>query len=237
MKIYTADFETTTQKEDLRVWAWGVCEIGNYTNFIYNTDIDSFMKWCYDHTPLTLYFHNLKFDGEFILSYLLRNGFKYSDKLYTKTFNTIISGMGQFYEITICFYRNKTRSKIVKIYDSLKKLPFKVEKIAKDFNLPILKGSIDYKLKREKGHKLTDEEVDYLRNDVEIVARALKEQFDEKLTHLTIGSDSLHVYKKMITKRKFEKLFPVLDVEVDNNIRKAYRGGYTYTNKIFQKRR
>lgn len=230
MKIYTADFETTTNKEDLRVWAWGVCEIENFNNFIYGNSIESFIKWCKENAPLTLYFHNLKFDAEFILSYLLSHNFKYSERLRNKYFNTIIAGTGQFYKLSFSFGRDKN----VTIYDSLKKLPFSVKKIAESFELPILKGEIDYTAEREKGHILTEEELAYLRNDVEIVARALKEQFDEGLTHMTIGSDSLHIFKDMIGEKRFEKMFPVLPVEIDNNIRKAYRGGYTYVNKIFQ---
>ena len=230
MKTYTADFETTTDKNDLRVWAWGLCEIDDFNNFIYGNNIESFFKWCKDNAPVTLYFHNLKFDGEFILSYLLSHNYKYSERLRRGYFNTIIAGTGQFYKISFSFSRDKT----VTIYDSLKKLPFSVEKIAESFNLPILKGEIDYTKYRSNDHILTNEEISYLRNDVEIVARALKEQFNEGLTHMTIGSDSLHIFKDMIGEKTFERMFPVLPVAIDNNIRKAYRGGYTYVNKIFQ---
>lgn len=33
MSRYTADFETTTDPNDCRVWAYGICEIGNTDNF------------------------------------------------------------------------------------------------------------------------------------------------------------------------------------------------------------
>ena len=33
IKSYTADFETTTNPDDLRVWAWGVSDIDNPNNF------------------------------------------------------------------------------------------------------------------------------------------------------------------------------------------------------------
>ena len=29
-KSFTADFETTTDKDDLRIWAWGVCNIDDF---------------------------------------------------------------------------------------------------------------------------------------------------------------------------------------------------------------
>ena len=234
IKSYTADFETTTDKNDLRVWAWGTCNINDFNDFQYDNNIESFIKWLELHHGSNIYFHNLRFDGEFIISWLLKNGFKYNDLLVSKTFNCIIAGTGQFYKIDICFYKRGKYKKLVHIYDSLKKLPFPVKKIAESFELPILKGEIDYKAKREIGHILTDEELAYLRNDVEIMARALKIQLDEGLTHMTIGSDALNSFKKILTKKMFDVYFPKLDVEVDKDIRRAYRGGYTYTNKIFQ---
>lgn len=66
--LYTADFETTTDINDCRVWAWGTCQIGDDYKFEYGNDIETFMKKCAN--PLsndTYYFHNLKFDGEFII--------------------------------------------------------------------------------------------------------------------------------------------------------------------------
>ena len=43
-KIYTADFETTTDINDCRVWAYAICEVGNPDNFIYGNSIEDFMK-------------------------------------------------------------------------------------------------------------------------------------------------------------------------------------------------
>lgn len=233
-ECYTADFETTTDKDDLRIWAWGVCNINDFEQFEYGNTMEGFIDWLKEHYNSNVYFHNLRFDGEFLISWLLKHGFKYNDDLVSRTFNCIIGGTGQFYKMDICFYKRGKFRKVVHIYDSLKKLPFSVKKIAESFELPILKGEIDYKAKREVGHILTDTELKYLRNDVEIMARALNIQMAEGLTHMTIGSDALHVYKNIIGEKTFKSYFPVLDVEVDRDIRRAYRGGYTYTNKIFQ---
>ena len=233
-ECYTADFETTTDKDDLRIWAWGVCNINDFEQFEYGNTMEGFIDWLKEHYNSNVYFHNLRFDGEFLISWLLKHGFKYNDELVSRTFNCIIAGTGQFYKMDICFYKRGKFRKVVHIYDSLKKLPFSVKKIAESFELPILKGEIDYKAKREVGHILTDDELKYLRNDVEIMARALNIQMAEGLTHMTIGSDALHVYKNIIGEKTFKSYFPILDVEVDRDIRRAYRGGYTYTNKIFQ---
>lgn len=239
MKKFTADFETNVDEKDCRIWAYGICEIGKPDNFIYGNNMDDFIKWCANKKEnYVLYFHNLKFDGEYIYHYLLTNGFKcIKDKKEraSKTFTTLISDTGQFYSIEIYFeIRNERHVNKVTIYDSLKILNMSVEKIAKDFNLPIRKLELDYNLKREKGHVLTSEEVDYLRNDVEIMSRALKIMFDENLTKMTIGSDALHNYKEM--NKNFKKYFPVLPYEIDKDIRRSYKGGFTYLNDIYKEK-
>lgn len=45
MALFTADFETTTDPTDCRVWACGICEIGNPDNFTYMNDINGFIEW------------------------------------------------------------------------------------------------------------------------------------------------------------------------------------------------
>jgi hypothetical protein len=101
------------------------------------------------------------------------------------------------------------------IYDSLKKLPFKVKDIAKSFKLDLRKGEIDYDAPRPVGHTITEEEYAYIKNDIEIVADALKIQFDQGLDRMTCGSDSLEGFKSVISKKLFTKLFPVLGEEAD----------------------
>ena len=239
MRKFTADFETTTDENDCRVWAFGLCEIGNPDNFIYGNTIEDFIKFCQNKKEnYTLYFHNLKFDSEFIFNYLLSNGYKcIKDKKerQDKTFTTLISDTGQFYSVEIYFEtKNKNHINKVTIYDSLKILNFSVEQIAKDFNLPIQKLELDYNEYREVGHILTDHEINYLKNDVEIMARALNIMFNENLTKMTIGSDALANYKQM--NKNFKNYFPQLPYEIDADIRKSYKGGFTYLNDCYKEK-
>ena len=239
-KKYSADFETTTDPNDCRVWAWSICNVEDVNDIYYGNDIGSFILKCQQLANCDLYFHNLRFDSQFIIWYLLKSGFKYAekDKMKTLTFNTLINGDNQIYELEICFKAKYMGSrayyKKVAIFDSLKKLPFTVKKIAKDFQLPVQKLTMDYMAPRERGHIFTKDEQDYLRNDVEIMARALKIQFDQGLTKMTIGADALSSYKRIIGEDNFKHWFPVLDPETDRLIRKAYRGGWTYVNPMFQ---
>lgn len=227
--LFTADFETTTDPLDCRVWACGICSIDETHSFKYGNSLEWFIEFAKNNTGSTFYFHNLKFDGEFILCYLFEHGYKHvtdRKKLKTKTFTTLISDKGQFYSLEICFNKNEYKTEKITIYDSLKILPFSVEAIAKGFNLPISKLEIDYEEKREKGHILTQQEIDYLRNDVEIMSRALLTLFNQDLRQMTQGSNALYDYKKIVGKKNFSKWFPIPDYDFD--VRQSYKGGFTY---------
>lgn len=229
---YCADFETTTAEDDCRVWGFGVVNIDDLKEIEVGNSIDQFMGWCQSSRQnKEIYFHNLKFDGEFIISWLLNNGYEYSEIKRENTFSCLISSSMQFYSIEVIYKSYSKRLRKTTFYDSLKKLPFSVARVAKAFHLPISKLEIDYNEFRAVGHKLTDHEIEYIKADVIIMAMALKQQFEQGLTKMTIGSDALHNYKESIGgKDLFLKNFPVLPFEIDKDMRYAYRGGFTYLN-------
>ena len=96
-KKFTADFETATWLEDeTYVWAWATCEIGNEENIEMGNNIEKFMDFLQKEKNSVWYFHNEKFDGEFIIWWLEKNGYRWvKDKKHakTKTYTTIISDM------------------------------------------------------------------------------------------------------------------------------------------------
>lgn len=236
---FAGDFETTTDENDCRVWAYALCNVDDPSEFIYGNSIDEFFEICQDYLHnYKIWFHNLKFDGIYILDYLFKHGFMWiADKSEKadKTFTTLITDMGQFYNITIYFKVGKNRINKVEIYDSLKIFPnFSVERIAEAFKLPISKLKIDYNEYREENHELTEDEVAYIRNDVEIMARALKEMFSRGLTKMTIASNAMQNFKDNF--KGFRKKFPLLSPDVDADIRKSYRGGFTYVNDTWKEK-
>lgn len=182
------------------------------------------------------YFHNLKFDGHFILDYLLNAGFKHVEGqggIQPKTFKSLISDMGKFYSITVRWENGNN----TEFRDSLKKLPMSVKRIAKSFKFDEGKGEIDYDALRPIGYKPTEDELDYLRRDVSIVAKAMKEVIDNGMTKLTVASDSLAEFKKLTGTKYFNRTFPVLSETMDAEIRRAYRGGFTYSDPRFRGRK
>lgn len=238
-KIYIADFETTgeTQTEiDGQARVWSACCVDMYTEEVkvLSTNVNDFLNFLAKddtyHSTKTVYFHNLKFDGQFIISKLFENGFTHTTTKYMqdKSFSTVVSDTGVFYEIKICFKNYGTRSNKVTIHDSYKKLPFSADRIAKAFKVGTVKGSIDYNLYRDFPYTMTEEEKEYIITDCLIIARALRVQFQQGLSKMTIGGDALNSFKNMINKSNYNYLFPDLDLKIDRDLRQAYKGGWVY---------
>lgn len=233
-KQLVADFETTT--EDFynkygytRVWAYCICQVQDAKVIEIGNNIDDFMKF-FEKKNTECYFHNIKFDGSFIIYWLLNHNFTYSEEPKDKTFSCIIDRTGAVYSITVIFHVMKNKRYSVTFQDSLKKIPLKVKQMSKAFGIKELKGSIDYDLERPEGYELTEDEKKYITNDCVIVAKALKQQFEKGMKKLTIGADSLAFFKSEMTPKQFKYYFPVFDLELDNYFRKSYKGGFVYAN-------
>lgn len=230
--IWCSDFETTTDQEDCRVWAWKSISIDE-KHEAKGLTIEDFLEWCESiEYGSVIYFHNLKFDGEFILCHLLSHDWEYhSGKggLKPHEFTTLIGDMGQWYSIDIRFSKEKR----VYIYDSLKIWNFSIDELAKSFKMDILKESIDYEAYRAPGYEPTPEEWHYIDHDVRIACRAMQSMISRGFTKMTAGSNALSFYKDNIGK-KFRYWFPGLDKEIDAFIRKSYRGGWVYANPAYQ---
>ena len=200
----------------------------------YGNCIEDFLTWLECASNCKCYFHNLGFDGTFLMDWLMKNGWLWVEdrsRASDKTFTCTISDMNQVYQLTLFF----TRTRYATIQDSLKIIPLSVASMAKAYGLEIRKGSIDYDEYRAPGHELTDEELAYLENDVAIVAKAMRAYLDQKLTKMTAGSNALYDYKQILGGHKaFRNVFPLLEQKEDEFIRKAYRGGFTYVNPKYQ---
>lgn len=236
MKSYVADFETTTIKEDCRVWAYAVCEVGNSDNIVIGTTIDDFMKWCESQKEnVKVFFHNLKFDGQFIIHWLFKKGFTHVEQKdrASGTFTTLISDKGLYYSIEVIYKLKGKSVKKITFQDSLKLVPLSVDAIAKAFKLPVGKLSIDYKAHDNLpiGSPLSPDEEEYIKQDVKIVAHAIEYFYSQGLNKMTIGSCAMDEYKKLVHKRNFTRWFPT--PQYDEDVRQSYKGGFTYLNPEF----
>lgn len=245
---YIADFETATNEEILKVhpvWCWAVADVDTVCVIRTGHTIDEFMEWVSNiDQDSDVYFHNLKFDGEFIVYWLLSHDYKpveveqYNQKEPGNFFTCVISGTGAWYAIKI----HQADGKEFTIKDSLKRIPLKVSAIPKAYGLDVTKGEIDHNIERGPGYEPTAEEWDYVKRDVLVVAKALAINDKENMERVTVGSNALFYYKTTLTKqtdytsmrRAFFHLFPQLKPEEDDFIRRSYLGGWVYANPKYK---
>ena len=230
---YVADFETTgedfyNQYGYTRVWLYSICD--SDANIVeHGYDIEDFMSHLSNYRGKTIYFHNEKFDGTFIIDWLLKNGYTYYEDLkdVERGFSALIGEQGEFYSIDIKMSKKNT----IHIHDSLKLLPFKAEKIAEDFNLPVKKLKIDY-----NDYTITEEKIEYVDHDVKIIAYALKHIKAQGMTKMTTASCAYNEYTSMRASDYLSYAFPELSVDFLTEWREAYRGGRTQVNPMYARK-
>lgn len=250
------DFETTVYKGQVNTEVWASASVELFTEDvnIFHSIEEQFNYFKSLDTNICAYYHNLKFDGAFWLSYLLVGlGFKQAytplneqetevewlkeKEMPNNSFKYSISDKGQWYTIII-----KVNNHFIEIRDSLKLLPFSVKRIGEAFGTKHKKLDMEYTGFRYAGCTITEKEKEYIANDVLVVKEALEIMFTEGHNKLTIGSCCLEEYKKIIGKEDYETLFPSLtDYMIDGKvhkystadawIRKSYKGGWCYLVK------
>lgn len=257
-RLYVGDFETTVYKgqTNTEVWASAIVEL--YTeDVVIDTSIeDTFIYLDSLFDNVIIYYHNLKFDGTFWLSFLktksnLREAYIGTTKQFYETedmpigsFKYLISDRGMWYSITIKTFSGY----IIEIRDSLKLLPFSVKKLGKDFKTKHQKTEIEYTGYRKAGGELTEQEKEYISNDVLVVKEALEIMFNQNHKKLTIGSCCMAEFKKTINYFDYNYFFPNLydyplkgdygEQTAGSYIHKSYKGGWCYLvegkeNKVF----
>lgn len=254
-RYFVGDFETTTYKGQTRtdVWASACVELFTEDAVLFNNINDQMEYYFSFNQNIVVYYHNLKFDGCFLLSWLLNN--EQFTQAYTpiseipfrvkwletkdmpnNSYKYVISNMGQFYTITI-----KHKNKTVEFRDSLKLLPFSVKRIGESFGTKHKKTEIEYTGFRVPYGTITEEEKEYIFNDIFVVKEALETMFNEGHNRLTIGSCCMSEFKSILSKQWYDELFPNLfEMPIDDEygsatagdyIRKSYRGGWCYVVK------
>lgn len=252
-QYYVADFETTVYEgqKDTLVWASAIVPLNTEDVTILGSIDDT---WDYIKnlkTNCIIYYHNLKFDGNFWINYLLAhtnikpaiNGtvdemlnisWKKPKEMLNNTFTVAISDMGAWYTLKI-----KYNNYLIEFRDSAKLLPFSVKDIGEAFKTKHQKLDMEYTGFRYPNCPISLEEREYIKNDVLVVKEALEIMFQQGHNKLTIGSCCLAEYKSLITQAKFDEWFPnVYDFDIDAEtygysncgeyVRKSYKGGWCY---------
>lgn len=236
MRICVADFETNNREDDCRVWEWGIADCGE-TDVTFGDDIDSFMFHVEHIAPCEVYFDNLKFDGAFIMDFLFRHGYEFTENFNVSAgqFTCTIAETGAMFNIRVGLRSKGKRTKIAEFRDSLKIIPMGIAEMADAFGLDIKKIEEPdewYNMPRPVGYKPSKEDRDYLHNDVVILSLCLCQMLHEGYDKMTIGSNAIDFYKKN------SEFYATLAGAngCDEYLRKAFKGGWCYVNPKYQKK-
>lgn len=260
-RYFMCDFETTVYKGQTSTEVWASASVELYSDDvkIFHSIDEQFDYFLSLNCNIIAYYHNLKFDGSFWLSFLLVDlGYEQAYRkigesdlavewkeekwMSNKSFKYSISDKGIWYSIII-----KVNNHFIEIRDSLKLLPFSVKRIGESFGTKHKKLDMEYTGFRYAGCEITSDEQKYIANDVLVVKEALEIMFNEGHNKLTIGSCCLDEYKNICNHSTsitldYKEMFPdMYDISIDETvykygtagdyIRKSYRGGWCYLVK------
>lgn len=280
---YAFDFETTGKanydKEDcVRVYSWGLARFNNEeNNYWQGNTIEEFWKLISNPkgiikgNHIILYAHNLKFDSSFIAYYITKvlNYTPIVQEVNKENEEELFKSHTYYCmrnESTLFAYHIKVSEKrVITLLDSMNLIPGSLETIAKNFELTFDNGQplrkiqgYDYYGFRDFDYKLTEEELEYQRNDVLIVVKAIKKLLEITkgfVAYTTAGLakkifrdmnqgsyDSEHelgplhskfLNKPITTPNKFryDNCFVKLPTDLWRFFKQGYSGGWVYLNE------
>lgn len=250
-----ADFETTSYlqylaEKETRVYLFGVMNTKN-NDFKIGLNIESFINYLREIPSynITCYFHNLAFDGSFILYYLNSIGFINGEKPQQNVYSTFINQHGQMFTIDLLLGKRRITFK-----DSLKKIPLPISKIGDIVGIKKLSEIHNYEeFKNFKTvSEIPENEIEYLKHDVLILKTAIETfnndlNFSKNLTSASLSYKAWLLdffderptqenYNDIIKslKNKIQNILPDLEHEIDGFIRRSYRGGICFVNPKYQ---
>ena len=231
--IYCADFETTSLAQYevegcTRVYLWKLMGVDDSTDAL-GIDIKSFIDYTETLGDAVIYFHNLSFDGEFILWFLLENGYEYDEEIKNdKTFRSIIDETGSIYSITI---KHNVKA-ITEFRCSYKLFPKSISDIGKLVGIEKLNETHNYEeIKNYHSiEELPEEEIKYITNDVRIMVELIKYLQEKGVKGITMSTSAYKNWLKdkyTLCKNQMKK---DTNEEIVEIVRKSYRGGITKVN-------
>lgn len=231
---YAADFEATS-KEPSHVYMLSTSKVGNkdlrnvkvvYRMKSHEETIHSVVETLFSYKSGTVfYFHNLKYDISFILSYLFKHYKEGTDFILNR--HLIMPMTKSFISITIIF-----KGKRIIFKDSFTLFSAPLAKVMKSYT-DLTKGEtplFDYC----DDISINEEVVNYCKIDSLALGIALEKRLEIGEGALTTASGAFKEFKKLISdkygKGNFNNVFPTIPHMVEEKMRSAYRGGFTYLN-------
>jgi DNA polymerase elongation subunit (family B) len=176
-----------------------------------------------------IYFHNLSFDGEFILWWLLENEYEYDEQLSRdRTFKSVIDETGSIYTIDIYF---NSKCKIT-FKCSYKLFPKSISDIGKLVGIKKLNETHNYQeIKNYHSiDELPEEEIKYITNDVRIMVELIKYLQEKGVKGITMSSSAYKNWQQEKYMLAHNEMKKDSNEEIVEIVRKSYRGGITKVN-------
>ena len=263
-KVYALDIETHNDSESLakmETSMWLGClidensKVDDPESYFYTMDelIDRLdkmsspkRKTSKENKPcknVCIYIYNLSFEWSFLLPALLEHGFTAVERLNDnseKEFSSVTTkSVSSVWDIAIKF--SKKHGRII-LKDLSKIYGGGLGVVAESFALDTQKGEIDYTLNRLHDYIVTQEEKEYCFKDTKIIIEILQKLNDDKdfWNVSSIASYSMkHLLKYGFPKtyrpyHEFRKMYPELDSEETDFLRKGVEGGITYATPKYQ---
>lgn len=245
--MYVADFETcdaekstgtfdiNTKQEIFyqKVWLAGFKNLATMkSEYFYN--LDDFMNAILsrgDNQNTEYAFHNIKFDGSYIIPYLLTHNYTVSiGKPQAGQFSVLVDDRNAWYSITI----QVTKRRKVLLWDSLKLFPSALEYLHEVYSTPTHKIHEDnefYNTVRPDGYTPNEREMLYFENDLQVPAETLNKHIELYGLRFkkTQAGQAFYNFEKTFPAWRFR--FPYLTTEQHETIKKAYWGGISHVPK------
>lgn len=245
--MYVADFETCDADEDFRldtttggmikyqrVWLAGFKNLETMKS-TYFTNLDDFMQAILsrgDNTNSEYAFHNLKYDGSYIVPWLFQNGYTVShNKPAPRQFSILVDGRNAWYSITI----QVTKRRKVLIWDSLKLFPSALEYLPDVYATPTQKvreAQDWYNEVRPLGYQPNERDLHYFENDLQVPAETLNAHINLYGLRFKKTQAGQAFYNFEQSFKAWKLRFPALTLEQDASIRDAYWGGISLATAL-----
>lgn len=238
---YCCDFETTSLKQYeveglTRVYLYKIVDLKTGKKEHYGINIEDFINYIFSEKDvLKVYFHNLSFDGSFIIYHLITNRWKYVDELKdpTKvpTFSAIIDNFNSIYQLTL-----SKDDRLITINCSYKLTGLSIKELGKLVGLDKLNESHDYEeMKNYKSiEEVSKEELSYITNDVEIMRQAIIKCYELGIRGMTKSSACYKLWKHIEWAKIKNEVVTEYTDEIAHIVNSSYRGGITMVNKKYQ---
>lgn len=210
--IYFADFETTTNLSkyyqrtgDTTVWLTHMIDINGENSYL-GVSILDFMKWLEGlNNEDTIYFHNLSFDGDFIIKWLVNH------KWYLNNVDAI--NPNEFYVFRngqkIYYIKLNLNNKIIHLQCSYLLLNTSISQLGNSVNIQKIDETINkdefYNQEPKPLNQVKKELIDYIKRDVEI-ARLSYINFKQVIESLSFVNEEIDLTQYLTVTSLIRKL-------------------------------